>query len=224
VTPVDTTHFATAVSVRGRLGGVVAGDDDGGDDGDGNLFGEGYLGNMWVRALAGVTVGGLVRDVEMRGPVTVEQVAEAAWCIRRAVMELLKPEVLRGHLALAARATDLEGVVAPGEGEKVAWPEVDTAVRRCIARHHTGLDVSVGVGLGADVEFEIPGVNGGEKTKPTWVRRAYVANDGSMNLVPRRGITKGDRDWEIWLALRREDMKVVEEQGELGAWLLRPAA
>ena len=228
VTPFDTTHFATAVSVRGKLGGVVgvvAGDDgerDGGGDGD--LFGEGYLGNMWVRALAGSTVGGLVMDVDMRGPVTVKQVAEAAWCVRRAVMELVKPEVLRGHLALAARATDLDGVVAAEEGERVAWPEVDAAVRRRIARHHTGLDGSVGLGLGADVEFEIPGVNGGEKTKPTWVRRAYVANDGSMNLMPRKGVTKGNRDWEIWLALREEDMRAVEEQGELGGWLSRPAA
>lgn len=139
-------------------------------------------------------------------------------------MDLVKPEMLRSHLALAARATDLEGVVAPGEGDNVAWPEVDAAVRRRIARHHTGLDASVGVGLGADAEFEIPGVNGGGKTKPTWVRRAYVANDGSMNLMPRGRATKGDRDWEIWLALREEDMRAVEEQRELGCWLSRPAS
>ncbi|KAH6838566.1 hypothetical protein B0I37DRAFT_449627 [Chaetomium sp. MPI-CAGE-AT-0009] len=227
VTPADTTRLATAVSIRGKLeggedGGVFVG---GGGNGNG-----GYLGNMWLRALAGVEVAGLVGgggddSGEMGAPVTVERVADAAWCVRRAVVELVRPETLRSHLALAARATDLDGAVtSTGERERVAWPEVDAAVRRCIARHHTGLDVSVGVGLGADVEFEIPGVNGGEKTKATWVRRAYVANDGAMSLLPRRGGTKGDRDWEIWLALREEDMRVVEEEGELGGWLSRPAA
>ncbi|KAK3295278.1 uncharacterized protein B0H64DRAFT_459209 [Chaetomium fimeti] len=216
----DITRFATAVSIRGKLP-LLGGGEGGGGDG---ALGGGYLGNMWLRALAGMSVGGLVgADVGTGAPVGVEQVAEAAWCARRAIMELVEPETLKGHLALAARATDLEGTLA-GEGERVTWPEVDAAVRRSIARHHTGLDASVGVGLGADVEFEIPGVNGGEKTKATWVRRAYVANDGAMSVLPRRGGTKGDRDWEIWLALREEDMRVVEEVGELGGWLSRPPA
>jgi hypothetical protein len=45
-----------------------------------------------------------------------------------------------------------------------------------------------------------------------------------MNLLPRIGGTKGDADWQMWLALREEVMRVMEGQGELGGWLSRPAA
>ncbi|KAK4041142.1 hypothetical protein C8A01DRAFT_34874 [Parachaetomium inaequale] len=172
--------------------------------------------NLWLRALASSTVGDLVQDISHSGKVTTEQIAEAAWCIRQAVMEMDDPATFRAHLAIAARASS-------DEDEGIAWPEVGAAVSRAMARHSTGLDASVHIGLGADVEFEIRGVRGG-KRKAVWVRRAYVPNDGAMNLLPRIGGTKGEADWQVWLALREEDMRVMEEQGELGAWLSRPAA
>ncbi|KAL2166789.1 hypothetical protein VTG60DRAFT_2142 [Thermothelomyces hinnuleus] len=277
VCPADVTRFATAVDLRGRgrlptsvlaLARARDGDEEEEKDEKEEDRGGGYLGNLFLRTLAGTTVRELVglgddddgsllsscslskkeeeeeekvEEQKTSGPrrATTAHIAEAAWRIRRAVAQMDDdPAAVEAHIAIAARATDaVVDAEAParagaGAGWRVAWPEVDAAVRRAIARHHAGLDASVGVHLGGDIEFAIPGVGGvvsgssnnSRKTKAAWVRRACVPNEGAMALLPRRGGTKGDEDWEIWLALREEDMKVVVEPGELGGWLSRPPA
>jgi hypothetical protein len=95
---------------------------------------------------------------------------------------------------------------------------VDAAIRRSIARHSTGVDMSVGVATGAEVEFDIPGVVGG-RGPAAWERRGYVAFDGFVSILPRKGVNKGDEDWEIWVALRQEDMDALASETELGGWV-----
>lgn len=215
IDPADPTTFSTAVNVRSKI--PLAGRRWSGK-------GEDYVGNMWLRALASTTVGELVRDTKLAERATSAQIADAAWCIRCAIAEMSDPAVLARHLAVATQATaDGATGAAGGSGDDgappaLSWPEVDAAVRRKIARHHTGLDASVGVGLGADLEYDIPHVEGG-KRKAAWMRRAYVPYDGAMNILPRRGGTGGDEDWEVWLGLRKEDMDVLTSKGELGQWL-----
>lgn len=173
----------------------------------------GYIGNLWLRALAGSSVETLVEAATSQcAPATARQVAYAAQLIRKAIQTMDDPVILRQHLAIAARATD------PRDPE-LTWPEVDAAVRRAISRHTTGLDASVAVSHSADIELDIPGTGG--KMKAAWVRRAYVANDGAMNILVRKGATKGDADWEIWLALREEDIEAIAKASELGAHLSR---
>jgi hypothetical protein len=189
-----------------------------------------YLGNMWLRAFASSTVKNLVQLEMQKQDTAVAQIADAAWAIRGAVRAIQDdPVVLRRHVAIAARATMRTGDAGDAaggggdDGEGLKWLEVDAAVRRAVARHSTGVDVSVGVGLGADVAFEIPGVAEGG-VKAAWVRSAYVAREGFVNVLPRRGGAKGEADWEVCLGLREEDMQVLEGEGELGGWLCKPPA
>ncbi|KAH6624057.1 hypothetical protein B0J18DRAFT_427172 [Chaetomium sp. MPI-SDFR-AT-0129] len=240
----DLTRFATAVDVRRRL----PADDILGP------YPQSYLGNMFLRALADMSVGamidwapddsaedqkpseGIQPTVEPSGEnrklrkVRPAQLVDAAMAIRAALKKLCERDTLEKHIALATQATTDDDPVAVKDDDqqqpprdKITWPEVDAAVRRAIARHHTGLDASVGVTLGADVEYTIPGVCGGKPTKPSWMRRAYVAFDGAMTILPRQGGTKGDADWEVWLALRREDMEIIQKEKELGGWVCREA-
>ncbi|KAG7291229.1 hypothetical protein NEMBOFW57_001241 [Staphylotrichum longicolle] len=203
ILPSGTTRFANAVSIRNRLPAELGFTD------------QPYMGNMWLRALASSTVGDLV-GADLSRPATTAQLAAAAWLICQSVRALSDPATMRQHIAIATRATD------PAD-ETLTWPEVDAAIRRSIARHCTGVDATVGVELGADVEFDIPGVQGG-KGKAAWVRRAYVAFVGAMMVLPKVGGAKGEADWEVYIALRGEDMEVLERDGELGGWLARPAA
>jgi hypothetical protein len=154
---------------------------------------------------------------------TASLVARAASLIREAVYLLEQHGALQRHVAVAALAAD----PCNGNGNE-AWravtpPDVDAAVRRVISRHTTGVDISVGVALGDDVEFDIPGVVGG-KGKAAWVRRAYAPNAGAVAFLPRVGGTKGDADWEVWIALPEEEMNILEGRNELGEWLSGPPA
>lgn len=240
----DLTRFATAVDVRRRL----PADDLLGPYPQsylGNMFLR-ALGEMSVGSVLDWAPGNSAEDPEpMEGietsvapsvepsdkkrelhKVTTAQIVHAAMAIRAAVKQLCRRDVLEKHIAIATQATADDPVADEDNGQQpprnmITWPEVDAAVRRAIDRHHTGLDASVGVALGADVEFTIPGVCDGNPTKPSWMRRAYVAFDGAMTILPRQGGTKGDADWEVWLALRREDMDIIQEEGELGAWVCR---
>jgi hypothetical protein len=207
ISPSDTTHFATAVDIRKFMDPPI---------------GPGYVGNMWLRALAHATVGTLVGEAPTTRPATIEQIASAAWQIRRAITAITAadPTVRQQHIAVATMATD------PTDGS-LTWPEVDAAIRRVISRHSTGLDATVGVSLGADIEFAIPGtapLGPSGKVKPAWVRRAYVPNEGAMAFMPREGGSKGDAKWEIWLGLRKEDMDTLVGERELGSYLCRPPA
>ncbi|KAL2270572.1 hypothetical protein VTJ83DRAFT_2756 [Remersonia thermophila] len=232
--PADPSRFALGVSVRDLvpLDGTPPAATSGQADSAKAAAAPEYLGNMWLRALASSTVGFVTGTssssrAALGGPVTPELVGEVAWLIRQAVAELRRPATVARHVAIATRAA---GCFGPADGKDgkagekkdglqgLRWPDVDAAIRRSIARHSTGVDMSVGVGLGADVEFDIPGVAGG-KGPAAWTRRAYVPFDGFVSILSRKGGSKGDEDWEVWVALREEDMADLAGERELGGWV-----
>jgi hypothetical protein len=207
ISPYETTCFSTAVNIRKKLSLVPPISKD-------------YIGNMWLRALTKTTVwelenGGGEGVYDINAPATTRQLAQVARMIRKAIDKLGNPKekILERAIALAARATDPNDTT-------LSWTDVDEAIRRTISRHTTGVDVTVGVELGADVEFEIPGVPGG-RTKPAWVRRAYVPFDGAVSVMPRRGGggENSEADWEVLVALREEDLMVVEGYLRRGGYL-----
>ncbi|KAK0642898.1 hypothetical protein B0T16DRAFT_511917 [Cercophora newfieldiana] len=192
--PNQVSHFAAAVNIRNKL-----------EDGMEPPMGTDYLGNAFIRVLANSTVGELTGDTD--APVSesdlVMLVADAAYRIRTAIQTLDDPAQVRRHIAIAGAAEHP--------------PSVDLAVRRAIDRGVAGVDASSWIGLGADVNFRIPGTgNGG---KPAFVRRAYSPFPGAMSLMPRSGGTRGDANWEIWLALREDDMERLMGQEEMGRFL-----
>lgn len=206
IQPDDPTRFATAINMRREFAMTHL---------------PGYIGNMFLRGLASSTVGDMVQHPT--APATPAQVARAALLIRQAVQTIMNDEdgARKKHIAIAHAATNPEP--STNQQPHVSWPEVDAAIRRAISRHSTGVDATVGVTLGADIVFDIPGVAEGGM-KPAWVRRAYVPHEGFMGVLPRRGGAKGDADWEVWLGMREEDMDVLVGEGELGGWLCRPPA
>jgi hypothetical protein len=219
IQPGDKTTLATAVNIRPDLTDVIE-------------PGPGYVGNMFLRGLVSSEVSHLVQygtttpspselEQAMSCPPTTAEIAVAAFLVRDAVQSIAnnRDDMRRKSIAIAQHATDLH----PARNQGLLWPEVDAAVRRAISRHSTGVDASVGVTLGADIEFDIPGAAEGGM-KPAWVRHAYVPNEGFMLVLPRQGGAKGDADWEIWLGMREEDMDSLAEEGELGGWLCRPPA
>ncbi|KAL1835986.1 hypothetical protein VTJ49DRAFT_5743 [Mycothermus thermophilus] len=219
--PSEPSRFASAVSVRDL---VPLGSNN--NLNTNKAWTTEYLGNMWLRALASSTVGEVTGTsttsrTALSKPVTPELVGEVAWLIRQAVAGLRQAATVARHVAIVARATGCcyESNETKDDGlDGLTWPDVDAAIRRSIARHSTGVDMSVGVGLGADVEFDIPGVFDG-KGPAAWTSRAYVPFDGFVTILPRKGGNKGGEDWEVWIALREEDMEVLKGEVELGGWV-----
>ncbi|KAL0936210.1 trichothecene 3-o-acetyltransferase [Colletotrichum truncatum] len=127
---------------------------------------------------------------------------EAAWLIRQAVDKVNKPDYIPSRIALAASLKDpaMEGA----------------AFRKANRPDHAGLGCSVWVHMGADVDFGIPGTGG----KADYVRKTWSANDGTMNIMQRRGVTRGDAPWEVLLALREDDMDRVCCMNALGHWAM----
>jgi hypothetical protein len=219
IQPGDTTTLATAVNIRPDLTEVIE-------------PGPGYVGNMFLRGLVRSEVSHLLQysnttpspselEQVLSSPAATAEIALAAFLVRDAVQSIANDRdgTRQKSIVIAQCATDPD----PARNQGLLWPEVDAAVRRAISRHSTGVDVSVGVTLGADIEFDIPGAAEGGM-KAAWVRRAYVPNEGFMGVLPRQGGAKGDADWEIWLGMREEDMDSLAEEGELGGWLCRPPA
>jgi len=195
----EVSRFATAVDIRSKiLPSLPSG-------------GQSYFGNMFLRVLAFAKVSELIGPIptsDGTGSTSTSNgtpyIALAALRIREAITSLSSPTHLRKHLAIAALNRN--------------HTLVDIAVRRAINRGVSGVDASMWVGLGADLNFRIPGTGG--SGKPTFVRRAYSPFSGAVNVMPRVGGTKGDKDWEVLLALRTEDMDFLLRREELGGLLV----
>ncbi|KAK2773879.1 trichothecene 3-o-acetyltransferase [Colletotrichum kahawae] len=159
-------------------------------------------GNIYTQTMAGDQVGNLTQ-LQENGELPSDArpaIFEAAWLIRQAVEKVKQPGYISSRIALAASHEDpaMEGA----------------AFRKANQPDHAGLGCSVWVHMGADIDFRIPGTGG----KAEFVRKTYSANDGSMNIMQRRGITKGDAPWDVLLALRKDDMDRVCDEAELGQW------
>jgi len=198
--PEDATHFATAVNARG----VVSED-----------LREGYMGNLFVRAVTpATTIGELVGFRPSGGtklpPATVKDIAEAAWLIRKAITAAKDRNFISKRFKLAASYSQKHTDTDPDDFGR--------AVGRTVNQTVSGLDSSVWLDFGMDVNFGIPGTGVG---KPLWARKTYSASDGSLNIMPRLGGAKGkDANWEVLLALRVEDLEKMCGDKELGCYLL----
>ncbi|KAK5144861.1 hypothetical protein LTR32_003272 [Rachicladosporium monterosium] len=160
-----------------------------------------YFGNAVVCAVASVQVNQLVATDEPN--ISVVRVACAGSRIRQAVVAV-DDAYIRKRMALFKNVSD------PAE--------IPIAAKRALRMPSTGLDFSDWREQGADVEFAIPGA--GSKS-PDWVRKTWSANEGTVNILPRKGGRKGSADWEVLLALSVEDMEKVCTELTLGGWTLR---
>ncbi|GKT63233.1 trichothecene 3-O-acetyltransferase [Colletotrichum tofieldiae] len=157
-------------------------------------------GNVYTQTSASTSVRDLVQAWSGMNMDSTPAVVAAAWRIRNAVSQVNTPGYIPSRIALAASLAD---------------PTMESAAfRRALQPDHAGLGCSVWTHMGADVDFGIPGTNG----KADYIRKTWSANDGSMNIMQRRGITKGEAPWEVLLALREDDMERICAPAELGRW------
>ncbi|KAK1985024.1 transferase family-domain-containing protein [Colletotrichum cereale] len=159
-------------------------------------------GNIYTQTSANGIVGDLVQMIGSNmARDTTPSIAAAAWLIREAVDQVSSPGYVPSRIALAASLPDptMEGA----------------AFRKALQPDRAGLGCSVWLHMGADVDFGIPGTGG----VADYVRKTWSKNEGSMNIMQRRGVTKGDAPWEVLLSLREEDMLRLCEPAELGAWV-----
>ncbi|OHE98166.1 hypothetical protein CORC01_06534 [Colletotrichum orchidophilum] len=133
-------------------------------------------------------------------PNAVPAILDASWRVRQAISQASTPGYIPARIALASSLPD-----PTMEGQ---------AFKKALRPDHAGLGCSVWTHMGADVDFGIPGTKG----RADYVRKTWSANDGSMNIMQRRGITKGEAPWEVLLALREDDMERICDPNELGRW------
>ena len=96
--------------------------------------------------------------------------------------------------------------------------DTSRAYTQAIDATHTGIDFSSWRDQGANCEFNIPGL-----ARPTidfW-RKAWSPNEGAYNILPRKGGSKGEANWEVSLGLSVIDMENVCSKDELGGWISR---
>ncbi|KAK1725100.1 transferase family-domain-containing protein [Colletotrichum acutatum] len=184
----DHTSFTTAADARPRLSPP---------------FSPGAWGNVYTQTTSGqIPVGDLIQT-STSGTLpcdAVPAILDGSWRVRQAVSKASTPGYIPARIALAASLPDptMEG----------------KAFTKALQPGHAGLGCSVWTHMGADVDFGIPGTGG----RADYVRKTWSANDGSMNIMQRRGVTKGEAPWEVLLALREDDMERICGPNELGRW------
>ncbi|KAK4898478.1 hypothetical protein LTR27_004075 [Elasticomyces elasticus] len=157
-------------------------------------------GDAVVHALATAEVFELVSE-ELT--IDVFEIAVAASRIRHAV-DAVGDAYIRQRLALFSSIPD------PAE--------IAIASKRALDMPNTSLNFSDWREHGADVEFGIPGA---DSSRPDWVRKTRSANEGAINILPRKGGRAGGADWEVLVALSAEDMEEVCSVLEDGGWVGR---
>ena len=170
---------------------------------------EDYFGNGVVHVVATAKAHELFagdaskNSIACGSEIPVNTVAEGALRMRRAVAEADSTYV---HERLKTFST----LVDPGEVVRAYDVAIDNA--------NTGIDFSSWRDQGADIDFNIPGTT--TSSVGTW-RKTWSPNEGAYNILPRKGGSKGNADWEVSLGLSVEDMDKVCSPAELGAWVTR---
>ncbi|KAI0012308.1 hypothetical protein F4779DRAFT_84558 [Xylariaceae sp. FL0662B] len=179
--PLDTlTRFAMTVDARSEPGRPLS---------------ESSFGNVSVLAMAQSTVGDLLGVSSMSdGSEAMPSLytgclAQAALAIRRAV-NAVDPDYAQQQLSTPAPVEDAR--------------EARDAITRALDMPNTGVRVRSQATLGADLKFGIPGI-GGDGT-PRWIRKPWISSEGDVVILPRRGGTEGDANWEFVVALEKDDM------------------
>ncbi|KAK8041986.1 hypothetical protein PG993_006509 [Apiospora rasikravindrae] len=138
-------------------------------------------------------------------PARTQTIAVCAYRIRQELLGI-EPDKIEDRLAI------LTTLAQPQEAA--------VARRRAVQSHKYGVKVGSLVDSGADVDFGIPGTpredgNGG---RPRFIRKPWMADNGMVNIMPRRGGSRGDDDWVVLVCA---DSPVLEQlclAGELGRW------
>lgn len=170
---------------------------------------EDYFGNAVVHTFATAKVSELLDDnvdndtIGLHTAIPIETIALGAWRMRQAVQS-----VNRDYVNDRIKTFSMLGDPTV----------VSKAYTRAMDTSHTGIDFSSWREQGANVEFNIPGTT--TSTVDFW-RKAWSPNEGAYNILPRKGHSKGDANWEVSLGLTVEDMEVVCSGDELGAWVSR---
>lgn len=134
---------------------------------------------------------------------TVDAILTAALCIRDAVDVISQDSVLN-RLNLFATIRD------PTELPRNYTENLDLS--------GYGLDFSSWKDQCADLDF---GIKGAATKCPDFVRMTWLASEGALNILPRRGGSDGDADWEVLLGLREDDWVGVMADLLLGGWAVK---
>lgn len=171
-----------------------------------------YFGNAIVHTLTTSTVAELTNTMDHDSGIDVETdsdsdidimtIALAASRIRAAVRQVDKFYV-QDRLHVFSKMADSTFAA--------------TAYKKALDMANTGLDMSSWQDQGADLDFGIPGAT----SKPDFIRKTFSANEGACNILPRKGGSKSQADWEVLLGLSVADMEILCSKGELGAWVKR---
>ena len=190
----DVMKFGSAVDFRSRMDPPLRPD---------------YFGNAIVHAIATATVSELIGENEVAGPPeckaakNIDAIVLAASRIHDAIQAV-------DSINVKERLNILSAISDP--------TQVTRAYKQTLDTPNTGIDFSSWRDQGAEIEFSVPGA--GTTTAEFW-RKTWSANEGVCNILPRKGGSKGEADWEVLLALSVEDMESVCSEGELGAWVSR---
>ncbi|KAH8896635.1 hypothetical protein GQ53DRAFT_838191 [Thozetella sp. PMI_491] len=185
------TLLAVAVNTRPSLGPA----------------GQKHFGNMFVTALAKQSVEALVVPCESSmGGISTPVLGRAARKIRSALNQLRASKEATG-----LRMVMLSETKAPIEMSK-AWA-------RLVQPGTSGVKMGSLATFGADLDFGIPGT--GKGGKPRWCRKPWMRDEGMVNILPRRGGTQGNADWEVLVCLRTDEMNAVAHHLCMNQWAFR---
>ncbi|KKY26654.1 putative trichothecene 3-o-acetyltransferase [Diplodia seriata] len=146
-------------------------------------------------------------------PPTTQTIATAALRIRQAINSVDDAYIRRRfNFAASLCAKQTPAHVSPGD--------CGAALHRALDPARAGVDCSSWIDFPV-TDFRIPGTttmttdggqDGGEG-RPAWVRKTYSANPGAVNVLPRRGGTKGsdEDEWEVLVAAAEVDVERMVE-------------
>ncbi|KAK6088128.1 hypothetical protein SCUP234_01194 [Seiridium cupressi] len=138
---------------------------------------------------------------------SLEYIALVAYKIRYSNQALTRDSILD-------RLTILSNMKNPAE--------VPVAANRACLPAVSGVKFESLVNLGADINFGIPGtINAAGDRRPRGCRRPWMHDIGTINILPRKGGTEGDADWEILLCFPDKVMQIFTNAEEFGQFFRR---
>ncbi|KAH6654215.1 transferase family-domain-containing protein [Truncatella angustata] len=192
----STTIFTTAVNARGKFIDEVV---------------KSYFGNMFTTVSLRTKARHIVPKPSydklsprkrILPPVELGEIAEVAANIREELELIDQDYVLQRMARLATLTKPTEAAVA---------------AQRACRPAETGVRFGSLVKFGADVPFGIPGTTGDGTAR--FCRKPWMRDEGMINLLPRKGGTKGDADWEILLCLPDKTISALLKEDELGQFV-----
>ena len=159
------------------------------------------FGNLFTTVSCRIDAPAFMSSTEQR-PAALKHISAFAYRLREAIRQVDKNYIIPRLQVLSK----LEGPLSA----------CSASFRACMPRKF-GVRMGSLVTFGADLDFGIPGTAG--DGRPRWCRKPWMTAEGSINILPRRGGTQGDADWEILICLPREQMANLLLEWELGQFV-----